>query len=184
MLCFIAIRVSQCPNCSLLLVWCWGRNNSPFTSIYSQWTLQVLHLCSFYPSLECGEQPSLLLLGDEKGGVHLLWFLKPSRGLFKSPSKKENLPQRIFFPVCPASFPWWRHRHAEPVIVVSVAATGPGPAQWHGLLPSHPQHPPGANQQSDVRASSQRGHDIIRESRRLCHLYKSNPKAGPLYLAN
>ncbi|XP_075890706.1 cilia- and flagella-associated protein 337-like isoform X3 [Nelusetta ayraudi] len=54
-------------------------------------------LCYWY-DVECGEQPSLLLLGDEKGGVHLLWFLKPSRGLFKSPSKKENLPQRIFFP--------------------------------------------------------------------------------------
>lgn len=64
-----------------------------------------------FPSHECGEQPSLLLLGDEKGGVHLLWFLKPSRGLFKSPAKKENLPQRIFFPVCPCSLPWLCHAH-------------------------------------------------------------------------
>lgn len=55
-----------------------------------------------FPSPECGEQPSLLLLGDEKGGVYILQFLKPTKGLFKSPSKKENLPQRIFFPVCPA----------------------------------------------------------------------------------
>lgn len=60
----------------------------------------------FLPSLECGEQPSLLLLGDEKGGVHIMRFLKPTKGLFKSPSKKENLPQRIFSPVCPAFVPW------------------------------------------------------------------------------
>ncbi|XP_030610137.1 WD repeat-containing protein 49-like [Archocentrus centrarchus] len=44
------------------------------------------------------EQPPLLLLGDEKGGVHLMWFLNSSRGLFKKPSKREKGPQRIFFP--------------------------------------------------------------------------------------
>lgn len=48
---------------------------------------------------QCPEQPSLLLLGDERGGVHLMWFLNPSKGLFKNPSKKENAPQRIFFPL-------------------------------------------------------------------------------------
>lgn len=57
----------------------------------------------FFFSLQCLEQPSLLLLGDEKGGVHLMWFLKPTKGLFKRPSKKESIPQRIFFPVCSVS---------------------------------------------------------------------------------
>ncbi|KAG8009073.1 WD repeat-containing protein 49 [Nibea albiflora] len=42
-------------------------------------------------------RPSLLLMGDEKGGVHLMWFLNLTNGLFKKLSKKENGPQRIFF---------------------------------------------------------------------------------------
>uniref|UniRef100_UPI0037E9BE00 cilia- and flagella-associated protein 337 n=1 Tax=Semicossyphus pulcher TaxID=241346 RepID=UPI0037E9BE00 len=54
-------------------------------------------LC-YWHDVQCPEQPSLLLLGDEKGGVHLMWFLNPSKGLFKSPSKRERCPQRIFFP--------------------------------------------------------------------------------------
>ncbi|TKS90001.1 WD repeat-containing protein 49 [Collichthys lucidus] len=43
------------------------------------------------------DRPSLLLMGDEKGGVHLMWFLNLTNGLFKKLSKKENSPQRIFF---------------------------------------------------------------------------------------
>ncbi|XP_023804859.1 WD repeat-containing protein on Y chromosome isoform X2 [Oryzias latipes] len=43
------------------------------------------------------EQPPLLLLGDEKGGVHLMWFLNTSKGLFKRASKTERGPQRILF---------------------------------------------------------------------------------------
>ncbi|XP_038592361.1 WD repeat-containing protein on Y chromosome isoform X3 [Micropterus salmoides] len=54
-------------------------------------------LC-YWHDVQCPERPSLLLLGDEKGGVHLMWFLNPSKGLFKNPPKKENGPQRIFFP--------------------------------------------------------------------------------------
>ncbi|KAI3365604.1 hypothetical protein L3Q82_010679, partial [Scortum barcoo] len=54
-------------------------------------------LC-YWHDVQCPEQPSLLLLGDEKGGVHLMWFLNPSKGLFKRLSKKENGPHRIFFP--------------------------------------------------------------------------------------
>ncbi|XP_074477193.1 cilia- and flagella-associated protein 337 isoform X2 [Sebastes fasciatus] len=54
-------------------------------------------LCYWY-DVQCPERPSLLILGDEKGGVHLMWFLDPSKGLFKNPSKAENGPQRIFFP--------------------------------------------------------------------------------------
>ncbi|KAM9336618.1 cilia- and flagella-associated protein 337 [Symphorus nematophorus] len=54
-------------------------------------------LC-YWHDVQCPERPSLLLLGDEKGGVHLMWFLNPSKGLFKKPPRKENGPQRIFFP--------------------------------------------------------------------------------------
>ncbi|KAJ4940302.1 hypothetical protein JOQ06_026611 [Pogonophryne albipinna] len=54
-------------------------------------------LC-YWHDAQSPEQPSLLLMGDDKGGVHLLWFLNPSKGLFKSPSKTESGPQRIFFP--------------------------------------------------------------------------------------
>ncbi|KAA8581745.1 hypothetical protein FQN60_003326, partial [Etheostoma spectabile] len=54
-------------------------------------------LC-YWHDVQFPERPSLLLLGDEKGGVHLMWFLNPSKGLFKNPSKAENGPQRIYFP--------------------------------------------------------------------------------------
>ncbi|KAK9529892.1 hypothetical protein VZT92_011441 [Zoarces viviparus] len=54
-------------------------------------------LC-YWHDVQCPERPSLLLLGDEKGGVHLMWFLNPSKGLFKNVATKENDPQRIFFP--------------------------------------------------------------------------------------
>ncbi|XP_070783771.1 cilia- and flagella-associated protein 337 [Enoplosus armatus] len=54
-------------------------------------------LC-YWHDAQCPELPSLLLLGDERGGVHLMRFLNPSKGLFKNLSKKENGPQRIFFP--------------------------------------------------------------------------------------
>ncbi|XP_044194675.1 WD repeat-containing protein on Y chromosome isoform X2 [Thunnus albacares] len=53
-------------------------------------------LC-YWHDVQCPERPPLLLLGDDKGGIHLMWFLKPSKGLFKNPTKKENGPQRIFF---------------------------------------------------------------------------------------
>ncbi|XP_040885366.1 WD repeat-containing protein 49 [Toxotes jaculatrix] len=54
-------------------------------------------LC-YWHDVQCPERSPLLLLGDEKGGIHLMWFLKPSKGLFKNPSMKQNGPHRIFFP--------------------------------------------------------------------------------------
>ncbi|XP_045580316.1 WD repeat-containing protein on Y chromosome [Salmo salar] len=39
---------------------------------------------------------SLLLWGDEKGGIHLLWFLQLHNGLFESPFTEDNVPQRIY----------------------------------------------------------------------------------------
>jgi len=59
---------------------------------------KVLKSCLMF-LFKCPEQPPLLLLGDEKGGVHLMWFLNPSKGLFKNQSKKDSEPRRIFFPV-------------------------------------------------------------------------------------
>ncbi|XP_041828940.1 WD repeat-containing protein 49 [Melanotaenia boesemani] len=54
-------------------------------------------LC-YWHDVQCPDRPPLLLLGDDKGGVHLLWFLNTSKGLFKNPPKNKNGPQRIFFP--------------------------------------------------------------------------------------
>lgn len=143
-----------------------------------------------------------------------MWFLNPSKGLFKNPSKKENGPQRIFFPVssalsiellssiygscrqmCPAGSSskqcsrqqWQAHFDYCPILhttylLLSIVTTGPRWTQQHGVLPSHPQHPPGTNQQSDVWAQHQRHHDIIRKWHHLCGLYECETEAGALYL--
>ena len=44
-------------------------------------------------------EPSLLLVGDEAGGVHVLRFLNPRKCLFKNTAKKERSFQRIYFHV-------------------------------------------------------------------------------------
>ncbi|KAM3859581.1 cilia- and flagella-associated protein 337-like [Diretmus argenteus] len=54
-------------------------------------------LC-YWHDVKSPEQPSLLLWGDEKGGVHLMRFLNPSKGLFKNRFRKDNGPQKIYFP--------------------------------------------------------------------------------------
>ncbi|XP_029383255.1 WD repeat-containing protein on Y chromosome [Echeneis naucrates] len=54
-------------------------------------------LC-YWHDVQCPEDSPLLLIGDEKGGVHLMWFLNPSKGFFKNPYKKQNGPHRVFFP--------------------------------------------------------------------------------------
>nr|XP_046232345.1 WD repeat-containing protein 49 isoform X2 [Scatophagus argus] len=78
-----------------------------FVSVSTASAFEDVHLFGFrsvptalcyWHDVQCPEQPSLLLIGDEKGGIHLMWFLNPSKGLFKNPSKAENGPQRIFFP--------------------------------------------------------------------------------------
>ncbi|XP_028286987.1 WD repeat-containing protein on Y chromosome [Parambassis ranga] len=77
--------------------------NVSLTSVYEDVHLfgfrSVLTALCFWHDVQCPEKPPLLLMGDEKGGIHLMWFLNPSKGLFKSPSKKDtHNPQRIFFP--------------------------------------------------------------------------------------
>ncbi|XP_024913730.1 WD repeat-containing protein 49 isoform X3 [Cynoglossus semilaevis] len=54
-------------------------------------------LC-YWNDAQCPDRPPLLMLGDEKGGVHLMWFLYSSKGLFVKTSKKQNSCQRHFFP--------------------------------------------------------------------------------------
>ncbi|KAG7256741.1 hypothetical protein CRUP_007368 [Coryphaenoides rupestris] len=41
---------------------------------------------------------SLLLWGDDKGGVNLMWFLNPSKGLFEGLPSEKVQPQRIYMP--------------------------------------------------------------------------------------
>ncbi|CAG5909022.1 unnamed protein product, partial [Menidia menidia] len=78
-----------------------------FINVNQTSVFEDIHLFGFHcvPTALCywhdrqsPEQPPLLLLGDEKGGVHLMWFLNPMKGLFKNPSKTNSEPQRIFFP--------------------------------------------------------------------------------------
>ncbi|KAG7226387.1 hypothetical protein INR49_013798 [Caranx melampygus] len=78
-----------------------------FLSVSTAGVFEEIHLFGFrsIPTALCywhdiqrPDNPPLLVLGDEKGGVHLMWFLKPSKGLFKNPSKQPNGPHRIFFP--------------------------------------------------------------------------------------
>ncbi|XP_071402332.1 cilia- and flagella-associated protein 337 [Centroberyx affinis] len=53
-------------------------------------------LC-YWHDVQSPEQPSLLLWGDDRGGVHLMRFLNPSKGLFENPFRKDKGPQRIYF---------------------------------------------------------------------------------------
>ncbi|XP_075314367.1 cilia- and flagella-associated protein 337 [Odontesthes bonariensis] len=78
-----------------------------FVSVNQTSVFEDIHLFGFrsvptalcyWHDVQCPEQPPLLLMGDEKGGVHLMWFLNPSKGLFKNQSKKDREPRRIFFP--------------------------------------------------------------------------------------
>ncbi|XP_029934265.1 WD repeat-containing protein on Y chromosome-like [Myripristis murdjan] len=54
-------------------------------------------LCYWY-DVQSPDQPSLLIWGDEKGGVNIMRFLNPSKGLFESSLRRDNNMQRIFFP--------------------------------------------------------------------------------------
>ncbi|CAG04417.1 unnamed protein product [Tetraodon nigroviridis] len=54
-------------------------------------------VCYWYDA-QSPDQPSLLLLGDEKGGIHLIRFLNPSKGLFKNSPERDRGRMRIFLP--------------------------------------------------------------------------------------
>lgn len=68
----------------------------PLLSLMFSYVLFIQTITHLWPR-QSPDQPSLLFLGDEKGGIHLLRFLNPSKGLFKDSPKKELL--RIFLPV-------------------------------------------------------------------------------------
>ncbi|CAL8309579.1 unnamed protein product [Boreogadus saida] len=52
-------------------------------------------LCYWYDKKSPGQR-SLLLWGDDKGGVNLMWFLNPSKGLFENQPGEHPAPQRIY----------------------------------------------------------------------------------------
>ncbi|CAL8283631.1 unnamed protein product [Merluccius merluccius] len=54
-------------------------------------------LCYWYDK-KSPEQRSLLLWGDDKGGVNLMWFLNPAKGLFENLCSEDDGPQRIYMP--------------------------------------------------------------------------------------
>ncbi|XP_068118293.1 cilia- and flagella-associated protein 337-like [Hyperolius riggenbachi] len=50
---------------------------------------------SYWCNVKASGSPSLLLWGDEKGGVNLLWLLKPNYGLFEKPFTQQAVPYKI-----------------------------------------------------------------------------------------
>lgn len=61
--------------------------------------LVILNILIHLQPCQSPDQPSLLLLGYEKGGIHVIKFLNPSKGLFKNYPEKEHRQRRIFLPV-------------------------------------------------------------------------------------
>ncbi|TRY88622.1 hypothetical protein DNTS_028838 [Danionella cerebrum] len=54
-------------------------------------------LCYWYDT-KAPEGKCVLLWGDEKGSVHLLWFLQPFKGLFETPFSHQTGPVQISLP--------------------------------------------------------------------------------------
>ncbi|XP_048026029.1 WD repeat-containing protein on Y chromosome isoform X2 [Megalobrama amblycephala] len=54
-------------------------------------------LCYWYDTEAPGEK-CVLMWGDEKGSVNLLWFLQPFKGLFEMPFTDQTGPLQIFMP--------------------------------------------------------------------------------------
>ncbi|XP_029102819.1 WD repeat-containing protein on Y chromosome [Scleropages formosus] len=52
-------------------------------------------LCYWYDDKSPGHR-SVLLWGDDSGGVSLLWFLHPQKGMFETTFSNNNRPQKIF----------------------------------------------------------------------------------------
>ncbi|KAM4624514.1 cilia- and flagella-associated protein 337 [Polymixia lowei] len=84
-----------------------GCRDFHFVSVTPTATFEDIHLFGFHnvPTALCywhdvktPERRSLLLWGDEKGGIHLMWFLKPSEGLFENPFSEESSLQTIYMP--------------------------------------------------------------------------------------
>nr|XP_055031792.1 WD repeat-containing protein on Y chromosome isoform X2 [Misgurnus anguillicaudatus] len=76
-------------------------------------------LCYWYDKEAPGEK-CMLMWGDEKGSVNLLWFLQPFKGLFMNPFTKKTAPAHIFMPDISAhsaliSYQQIPQIHSEPI---------------------------------------------------------------------
>ncbi|KAJ0015811.1 hypothetical protein NQD34_014101, partial [Periophthalmus magnuspinnatus] len=66
--------------------------NISTTSAFEDFHLYGIYVCwMIYPF-----EPSKLLIGNEKGGIHVLQFLNPTKCLFKNMIKKEKRLQRVY----------------------------------------------------------------------------------------
>ena len=62
--------------------------------------LEYVPLCMHYWFDRKNPQArSYLLFGDDSGSVHLFQFLKPTKGLFEAPSKKQEGSLKIYMKV-------------------------------------------------------------------------------------
>ncbi|XP_040187600.1 WD repeat-containing protein on Y chromosome-like isoform X2 [Rana temporaria] len=58
--------------------------------------LQQIPTCfSYWNNVKTPGSSSLLMWGDDKGGVSLLWLLKPTSGLFEKPFSQQSGPHKI-----------------------------------------------------------------------------------------
>ncbi len=61
----------------------------------------MFDLCLQAPGEKC-----VLMWGDDRGSVNLLWFLQPFKGLFEMPFTNQTGPVQIFMPVSVFIFMW------------------------------------------------------------------------------
>ncbi|XP_072523734.1 cilia- and flagella-associated protein 337 [Salminus brasiliensis] len=76
-------------------------------------------LCYWY-NVEAPGERCVLIWGDERGAVNLLWFLQPLKGLFETPFSSQSGPQRVFLPdICGqtslVSYQQTPKLHTEPI---------------------------------------------------------------------
>ncbi|XP_067286401.1 cilia- and flagella-associated protein 337 isoform X4 [Pseudorasbora parva] len=67
-------------------------------------------LCYWYDTEAPGEK-CVLMWGDDKGSVNLLWFLQPFKGLFEMPFTNQTGPFQIFMPDISAHSALISYRH-------------------------------------------------------------------------
>ncbi|XP_076155259.1 cilia- and flagella-associated protein 337 [Alosa pseudoharengus] len=88
----------------------------------------VTSMCYWYDTKSPTDR-SVLMWGDEKGFVHLLWFLKPLKGLFEIPFSNQKGPHRLYLPdLCPNSalvtYQQLSRVHQEPINRIKYESQG------------------------------------------------------------
>ncbi|XP_062382929.1 WD repeat-containing protein on Y chromosome [Sardina pilchardus] len=88
----------------------------------------VTSMCYWYDTKSPADR-SVLLWGDEKGFVHLLWFLQPLKGLFEIPFSNQKGPHRLYLPdLCPNSplvtYQQLSRVHQEPINRIKYESQG------------------------------------------------------------